>query len=84
MLDRVGDVQRVARPAQFLQRAIHQLAGRPDEGVALTVFLIARLLTDQHQRRAQRPFAPHGLGRVKTKRAFVAARGGLAQRLERV
>ena len=43
----------LARDAQRLQRAVQQLAGRPDEGMALQVFLVARLLADEHQRRMQ-------------------------------
>jgi hypothetical protein len=31
------------------QRAVEQLAGRADEGMALQVLLVAGLLADQHQ-----------------------------------
>ena len=42
MLDGVGDEHLLARNAGRFQRAGQQLAGRPDEGMALQVFLVAR------------------------------------------
>ena len=84
MLDGVGEVQRLGRPAQLRQRAPQQLAGRAHEGLAAQVFLVAGLLADQHQRRAALSLAVHGLGGVQRwqilrDRWFIArSAGGLA------
>src|SRR5205823_10700088 len=44
-----------------LQRAIQQLAGRPDERMPTEIFLVAGLLADEHQRRGSWTFAEDGL-----------------------
>ena len=83
MLDRIGDVQLVARPAECLEGAIEQLACRPDEGSTLPILLVTRLLADEHQSRADRSFAPHGLRRVKSERTLATAGRGLSKHLQR-
>ena len=100
VLDRVGDVDARAVDPGLLQRRVEQLAGRADERPSGEVFLVARLLADEHDRRVERPFAEHGLGRMLVevaagafarvleqrfpRRAQVAARLDAAFRLERV
>jgi hypothetical protein len=84
MLDGVGDVDGVAVDAGRLAHAVEQLAGRADEGLAGQVFLVARLLADEHDLRLLRPFAAHGLGRELPQLAapaFVEFRRLLALRL---
>ena len=78
MLHRVGEIEPLARPAERGQRPVEQLSGRADEGAAAQVFLVARLLADEHQRRTDRSFAPHRLRRVAMQRAVAAARDGVA------
>ena len=51
MLHRVGDVDARAVDAGFGERAVEHLPGRSDEGLAGQIFLIARLLADEHHRR---------------------------------
>jgi len=82
VLHRVGDVEPVAAPAEFLQGAVEHPARRPDEGPPLEILAIARLLADQHQLRPRRAFPPHRLGGGLTERTFPAAGSGLAQRLQ--
>ena len=64
MLDRIGDVDRRARDAGFLQRGIELLARRADDRPPGDVFLVARLLADEHDRGVERPFAEHCLRRM--------------------
>ena len=65
--------------AGFFQRAVEHLPGGTDERLAGEVFLVARLLADQHDPRGRRAFAEHGLGRVLVERAGAAIGGFLAQ-----
>ena len=84
VLDGIGEIQGLARPAQLLERAGQQVPRGTDERVPLAILLVARLLAHEHQRRAHGAFAPHGLRGGKAEGALAAAGGGLAQRLERV
>ena len=45
----------------FFQGAIENFSGGPDKRFPGEVFLIARLLTDQHERRVPGPFAKNCL-----------------------
>jgi len=49
VLDRVRDVGVVARDAAVTERAVEEMPGRADEGVALLVLLVPGLLADQGQ-----------------------------------
>ena len=63
VLDGVGDVDaRCARCRPRPMRAVEELAGGADEGAALEVFLVARLLADEGDGGADRPLAEHGAG----------------------
>ena len=77
MLDRVGDEDTLALDPGFLKSAGQYAAGRTNEGQTGFVFLVARLLADQHHRRAARPLPGHRLGGVLVERtapAFVFSR----------
>src|SRR5581483_5725678 len=82
MLDDVGDVDRRAIDAGVDERAIEQLAGRADERVAGEVFLIARLLADQHQLGLACAFAEHGLRTAQIQIAGLAVFGVLTNAVE--
>src|SRR5437867_3103574 len=74
VLDRVGDVELLARQTRFGECPIEHLARRPDERGALEIFLVARLLADEHDARVGRAAAEHGLGRVAVEIAALATR----------
>ncbi len=82
MLHRVGQVQRAAFDAQFLQRAVQQLSGRAREGAATQVLDITGLFTHQHDACIATTFAEHGLGGRFPQRALPADGRLLAQRLQ--
>ena len=63
MLDGIGEVEGRTVEAGFRQGAVEELARGADEGPALEILPVARLLADQHHRRSPRAFAKHGLGR---------------------
>jgi hypothetical protein len=48
MLHNIGDIHFLTVDSRFDQRGIKQLSGRSDEGFAVEILLIPRLLTDQH------------------------------------
>ena len=64
MFHRIRDVNFVAINSRFFQRLIHYFPGRSNKRFTLLIFVIARLLADQHDRRVLRAFAEDGLGRV--------------------
>src|SRR5213594_3318140 len=74
VLDRVGDVELLARQTRFGECPNEHLARRPDERGALEIFLVARLLADEHDARVGRAAAEHGLGRVAVEIAALATR----------
>lgn len=47
--------------ARVLERLVEEPARRPDEGPSSPVFLVARLLSDEHQPGGLRSLAEHGL-----------------------
>jgi len=74
MLDRVGDVNLIAIDSRLRQRAIEDFSSRPDKRFSGDIFIIPRLLADQHDRRAFWSFAENGLRRafVKMTRRAIA------------
>jgi hypothetical protein len=68
MFDRVCDINLPTVDPRIFQRSVHDLAGRPHERLAGDVFVIARLLAYQHDRRMFRPFTKNSLGRPFVKR----------------
>src|SRR5262245_50513071 len=71
MLDGVGDVRRLPVDAGLVHHLVQQPTGWPDEGLAGPVFLVARLLADEHHGRALRTFAEYRLRGVAVDRATV-------------
>ena len=61
MFHRIRDVNFFAIDSRFEQRFIEQIAGRADEGLAGTVFLIAGDFSYQHHLRIRFAFAEDGL-----------------------
>src|SRR5258708_21530069 len=61
VLHRVRDVRLLAVDAGAFEHAIQEPAGGTYERVSLTVFLVARLLTDDHHLGRRRALAEHGL-----------------------
>ena len=80
VLDRVGHVDGAAIDARLLEAAVEQPARRSDEGPALAVLVVARLLAHQHHAGARAALAEDGLGAALVEVARGAARGGGAQR----
>lgn len=60
VLDSIGHVHRVTVDTCVRQRSVEQQAGGPDKRSALLILLVAGLLADQRNRRANRAFAEHG------------------------
>jgi len=69
--------------ARLFQCARQQPPRGPDEGVPGAVFLVARLLADQEQRRVNRTFPEDGLGGAPPQRTGLAARRRRAQHRQR-
>src|SRR2546423_33495 len=69
VLHRVRDVNLAAIDPGFFEGAIQNLARWPDERFPREIFLIARFFAEQHQLRAFRALAEHGLGGVSKKMA---------------
>jgi hypothetical protein len=79
VLDGVRYVGVLARHAGRFERPVEQAPGRADEGQALLVLLVARLLADQHDARMRRAGAEHRLRRVRPERAGLALARFLAE-----
>ena len=79
MLHCIGDVDFVAGNFGFVQSTIQNLPRRADKRLAGEVFLVARLLADQHDGRVSRAFTENGLRGVLVKMAGPAMNGFLAQ-----
>jgi len=75
MLDGIGDVHRRAVDPGFIQCGVEQLPSGPHERTPDKVFLVARLLADQHHARVHRAFAEDRLGRRLPERAVATLRG---------
>ena len=82
VLHRVGDVEMLAIDAGRLERPVEELPGRADEGQALLVLLVARLLAHQHDARMRVARAEHRLGGVRPQRAVLAGARVFAQLLQ--
>src|SRR5262245_14278475 len=75
---RIGDIHVGAWDACFRERLVEERTSRPDERQSLSIFLIARLLTDEHHASATRPGTEDGLCRVFVEiTAPTLFRGGL-------
>ena len=79
MLDRVGDVDLEPIDIGLVEYLVEHLAGRPDEGLAGDILLVARLLADEDDPRILGSLAEHGLRGVAPQRAAAAGFGDLAQ-----
>lgn len=83
VLDRVRDVGGAAVDPGFVEGAVEQLRGRPDERRAGPVLLVARLLADEHHLARHLPLAEHGLRRVGVQWAAATALHRVAERAGR-
>src|SRR5262249_52023193 len=75
-----------AGDSRGFQRLVENAAGGTDERLAGKVFLVPRLLADQHEVRTLAPLSRHRLGGMLVERAapaFVLGLGKLAQRRDR-
>ena len=63
VLDRVRHVHIAARNAGLLECLVQQCAGGADKGRSLPIFLVTRLLADEHDVRGARARAEHNLRR---------------------
>ncbi|HEX5242920.1 MAG TPA: hypothetical protein VFW23_06605, partial [Tepidisphaeraceae bacterium] len=80
MLDRIGHVSLFARDSSFLQRGVEHFPRWADERLARAIFLIARLLADEHHGGICWTFSEDGLGGVAIKRASLAFGGRFCER----
>jgi hypothetical protein len=78
VLDSVGDIDRVAIDPRFFESAIQDLTRRADEGFTAQVFLVARLLADEHKVGVFATFTENRLGRPFVKRTGRALRRSFA------
>lgn len=74
VLYRIRDIGRGTIEPRRGEAFVEDAPSRSDERTAGAVFLIAGLFADQHDERADRAFAEHGLGRVAVKRTALAMR----------
>src|SRR5262249_51708792 len=72
VLDRVGDVKLLARQTGLGERLVEDLARGPDERRTLKIFLVSRLLADEHDARVGCAATEHGLGRGAVEIAALA------------
>jgi len=79
VLNHVGDVDVGAIDPGILQGAVEDPAGGADEGVALDVLSVARLLADEHHAGSLRSLAEDRLRRVAIQVAALTALDGLGE-----
>jgi hypothetical protein len=79
MFDRIGDEKLDSIKAGVGGRAVENAAGRPDEGMAAQIFLIARLFPDKHDAGVVRPLPGNNLGGVLIERTARTVRFCTAQ-----
>jgi len=84
MFDGVGYINDRPVNTSLLQRAIEQTAGRTNEGTSHSIFLVARLLADKHDRSRWRTFAEHRLCSVLIEVASTARLNSFAQNRNRL
>jgi hypothetical protein len=82
MFHGIGNVNARSIDASIYQRTVKQAAGGADEWPARQVFLVARLLADQHQVRGGRPLAEDRLRGVQIKLTSLAGLGSTTQQRE--
>ncbi len=82
VLHRVGDIELLPVDPGRLERPVEEAAGGPDEGQALLVLLVARLLADQHDSCVGVAGAEHRLGGIGPERAVLAPPRILADRFK--
>jgi hypothetical protein len=83
MLHGVGDEDLAAVEPRLLDGTVEHAPGRADKRLAFEVFLVARLLADQHQPGARGALAGHHLGGIFIERTARALCLRLRQRRER-
>src|SRR5689334_11672645 len=79
VLDSIREINVAPANAGFHQRFVQDASGWSHEGMSLQVFLIARLLSDEHDRRMGGSFAKDGLGGMLVQVASRAAGCRLSQ-----
>jgi hypothetical protein len=72
MFDRIGDVDVFVAKSGVVHRPAQQPSGRPDEGHALPILLVARLLADEQQARLRRSAPGDALCRAFPQRTAAA------------
>jgi hypothetical protein len=82
MLHGVGDVNLVARNMGFSEGFVQETTCRSDERMALTIFHVAWLFTNEHDTCVFRPLAENRLGRVLVQIASFARTCSGPQALE--
>ena len=82
MFDDVGDVHLRAVDLDLLERLVEQLPGRADEGMALDVLAVARLLADEDHVGVSTTLAEDRLRAALPEWAGLALGGRLAQLLQ--
>jgi hypothetical protein len=83
MLDRVGEVDVFPVDARGLERAIEEFPRRSDERTSGDIFDVAGCFADDHESRAARTLAKHGLGGVLVEVASATPIGRGAKLRER-
>ena len=76
VLDDVRDIHLSPIDASVFERAIEQLSGRAVERMTAEIFVVARLLADEHHLGALAAFPEDGLRRVLPEIAVTAVSGG--------
>lgn len=79
VLDGIGLIGQTRIDAGILEGTGEQSTGGADERKSFLVFTIARLLTDQHERRIASTVAEYGLGGVFVQVTAAAAGGRVLQ-----
>src|SRR4051812_42763521 len=82
VLHRVRDIKMLPVDTRRFQAAVEEPSGRPDEGQALLVFLVAGLLAHQHDASMGVAGAEHRLGGVRPQRAVLAGASVFAKLLK--
>jgi hypothetical protein len=78
VLDRVGDIHSISVQPGLGHRAIEYRSRRADEGPAVAIFAISRLLADEDDVGSSRTGPKHRLRRVAPQRARSAVGCGVA------
>ena len=84
MLDDIGDVDRVPANSGSFQCGVENFSRRPHKGCACKIFLIAGLLADQYDLRADRAQPENRLCGIGIQIASCAIGGQIAQLREMV